>query len=127
MQSFASVLNPLYSPIYNAIACGLLAALTWMGLVWMSNNHPIASGKGWVQGVGIVAIANTLLWMILASLNIRLIPVWAVSFLLVNAAIAHLLFPFCDQIKIPSIWGLLIHPMAITIMAVLLGGAVGLL
>jgi hypothetical protein len=80
-----------------------------------------------VQGVGIVAIAHTLLWMILASLNLRLIPVWAVSFLLVNAAIAHLLFPFCDQIKIPSIWGLLIHPMAIAIMAVLLGGAVGLL
>ena len=127
MQSFTSVLNPLYGPIYHAIACGLLAALTWMGLVWMSNNRPIASGKGWVQGIGIVAISNTLLWMILASLNLRLIPVWAVSFLLVNAAIAHLLFPFCDQIKIPSIWGLLIHPMAIAIMAVLLGGAVGLL
>ena len=123
MQSFTSVLIP----IYHAIACGFLAALTWMGLVWMSNNRPIASGKGWVQGIGIVAIANTLLWMILASLNLRLIPVWAVSFLLVNAAIAHLLFPFCDQIKIPSIWGLLIHPMAIAIMAVLLGGAVGLL
>ncbi|MFZ4555113.1 MAG: hypothetical protein ACOYN8_01880 [Pseudanabaena sp.] len=123
MQSFTSVLIPTY----HAIACGLLTSLTWMGLVWMSSNRPIASGRGWVQGVGLVAIANTLLWMILASLNLRLIPVWAVSFLLVNAAIAHLLFPFCDHIKIPSIWGLLIHPVAISIMAVLLGGTVGLL
>jgi len=123
MQSFNALLNP----IYNAIACGLLTSLTWMGLVWMSSNRPISSGRGWVQGIGVVAISNSLLWMVLASLNLRLIPVWAVSFLLVNAAIAHLLFPFCDQIKIPSIWGLLIHPVAIAVMGVLLGGAAGLL
>jgi|LakMenEpi03Aug12_release.lakeMendotaPanAssembly.Ray.scaffolds.fasta_scaffold291332_2 hypothetical protein len=121
------MLNPTYGAIYHAIACGLLTSLTWMALVWMSSNRPIASGKGWVQAVGIVAIANIFVWVVLANLNLRLIPVWAVSFLVVNAAIAHLLFPFCDQIKIPSLWGVLIHPIAIAIMAVLLGGAVGLL
>ena len=120
-------LNALLNPAYHAIACGLLTSLTWIGLVWMSKDRPIASGRGWVQGIGIVAISNTFLWIVLSSLNLRLIPVWAVSFLLVNAAIAHLLFPFCEQIRIPSIWGLLIHPMAIATMGVLLGGAVGLL
>jgi hypothetical protein len=120
-------LNALLNPLYNAIACGLLTSLTWMGLVWMSSNRPIASGKGWVQGIGIVAIANAFVWMSLAALNLRLIPVWAVSFLIVNAAIAHLLFPLCDQIKIPNIWGVFIHPVAIATMSVLLGGAMGLL
>jgi hypothetical protein len=51
---------------FDAIACGLLAALTWMGLVWMSPNHPIESGKAWVQGVGIVVIANIFVWIAFA-------------------------------------------------------------
>ena len=88
--------------LYDAIACGFLAALTWMGLVWMSPSRPIESGKGWVQGVGIVAIANTLVWIALASLNLRLLPLWIIMFLLVNAAIARLLFPLCEGIKIPK-------------------------
>jgi len=111
--------------LYDAIACGFLAALTWMGLVWMSPNRPIESGKGWVQGVGIVAIANTFVWIVLASLNLRLIPLWVIMFLLVNAAIARLLFPLCEGIKIPDIWALGLHPLAIAGMSVLLGGAIG--
>ncbi len=113
--------------LYNAIACGLLAALTWMGLVWMSSDRPIASGKGWVQGVGVVAIANALIWILLAGLNLRFMALWVISFLVVNAAIAYLVFPLCAEIKIPSIWALLIHPVAIAVMSVLLGGAVGIL
>lgn len=112
---------------YNAIACGLLASLTWLGLVWMSPNRPIESGKGWVQGVGTVAIANILIWLVLAGLNLRLIPLWAVIFLIVNAAIARLIFPLCEGIRIPNIWALIVHPVAIAGMSVLLGGAVGFL
>ncbi len=112
---------------YDGIACGLLAALTWMGLVWMSADRPIGSGKGWVQGVSLVAIANTLIWIVLATLSLRVLALWAVSFLIVNAAIAHLVFPLCEEIKIPSIWAVLIHPVAIATMSVLLGGAVGIL
>ncbi len=113
--------------LYNAIACGLLAALTWMGLVWMSGDRPIASGKGRVQGVGIVAIANALIWMLLAGLSLRFMTLWVISFLVINAAIAYLIFPLCAGIKIPNIWALLIHPIAIAGMSVLLGGAVGIL
>lgn len=111
----------------DAIACGFLASLTWLGVVWMSPYRPIESGKGWVQGVGTIAIANILIWLTLAALNLRLIPIWAIVFLIVNAAIARLVFPLCEGIKIPSIWALVIHPVAIAGMSVLLGGAVGFL
>lgn len=111
----------------NAIACGLLASLTWLGLVWMSPDRPIESGKGWVQGVATVAIANILIWFALVGLNLRLIPVWVIVFLAVNVAIARLVFPLCEGIRIPTIWGLVIHPVAIAGMGVLLGGAVGFL
>ena len=113
--------------LMDAIACGFLASLTWLGLVWMSPDRPIESGKAWVQGVGIVAIANILVWLALAGLNLRLIPLWIIIFLVVNAAIARLVFPLCEGIKIPHIWSLVIHPVAIAGMSVLLGGAIGFL
>ncbi|MBD2176573.1 hypothetical protein H6F42_06550 [Pseudanabaena sp. FACHB-1998] len=112
---------------FDAIACGLLAALTWLGLVWMSPERPIESGMAWVQGVGTVAVSNTFVWIVLAGFNLRLIPLWAFIFLVVNAAIAHLVFPLFAGIKIPNIWSLIIHPLAIAGMCVLLGGAVGFL
>ncbi|PZO43708.1 MAG: hypothetical protein DCF19_03505 [Pseudanabaena frigida] len=113
--------------IYDAIACGLLSSLTWMGLVWMSPARPITSGKGWVQGVGTVAIANAFIWILLTVSGLRLIPLWAIVFAIVNASIARLVFPLYEGISIPNIWALLIHPFAISVMIVLLGGAVGLL
>ena len=112
---------------YDAIACGFLAALTWMGLVWMSPDRAIESGKAWVQGVGIVTIANIFVWTVLVGLNLRLIPLWALCFLLINAAIAGWAFPIFEGIRIPKIWALLIHPVAIAGMIVLLGGATGIL
>lgn len=112
---------------YDAIACGLLAALTWMGLVWMSPSRPIESGKDWVQGVSIVAISNIFVWIALVGLNLRWIPLWAFCFLGINAAIASFVFPLCEGIKIPNIWALFMHPLAITTIIVLLGGAVGIL
>jgi hypothetical protein len=113
--------------LFDAIACGLLASLTWLGLVWISPDRLISSGRAWVQGVGIVAIANIFVWIALVGLNIRLIPVWIVSFLLMNAAIARWVFPLCEGIEIPMIWAIAIHPLLIAAMGVLLGGAVGFL
>lgn len=113
--------------IFDAIACGLLASLTWLGLVWISPDRPISSGRAWVQGVGIVAITNIFTWIALVGLNLRLIPVWVISFLLMNAAIARLAFPLCEGIQIPLIWAIVIHPILISAMGILLGGAVGFL
>ncbi|MEA5489385.1 MULTISPECIES: hypothetical protein [Pseudanabaena] len=112
---------------FDAIACGLLAALTWIGLVWMSPNRPIESGKAWVQGGGLVAIANIFVWIALVGLNLRWVPLWAICFLIINTAIASLVFPLCEGIKIPRIWAVVIHPLVIAGMGVLLGGAVGFL
>jgi hypothetical protein len=110
---------------YDAIAYGFLSSLTWMGLVWMSPDRPIGSGRAWVQGVGIIAISNILIWLILAWSNLRLIPLWAICFLLINSAIAGWIFAICEDIKIPKIWALLVHPLAIATMGILLGGATG--
>jgi hypothetical protein len=77
--------------------------------------------------VGLVAIANIFVWIALVGLNFRWIPLWAICFLLINATIARLVFPLCEGIKIPSIWALVIHPVAIALMSMLLGGAVGFL
>jgi hypothetical protein len=110
---------------YDAMTCGILAALTWMGLVWMSPNRPIQSGQAWVQGVGTVATTNIVAWVLLVTLNLRSLPIWAVVFLLINIAIAGLLFPLYEGIQIPKLWALLIHPLVIAIMTVLLSGAVG--
>ena len=98
-----------------------------MGLVWMSPNRPIESGKAWVQGVGTVAIANIFIWIILMVANLRSIPLWAICFLIINIAIARLVFPLYEGIKIPNIWALVIHPLAIATMSILLGGAIGIL
>ncbi len=113
--------------LYDAIICGLLTALTWLGLVWMSPDRPIASSQGWVKGVGIVAIANTLAWFLLGLLGLKMIWFWAIFFVLINAAIARLIFPLCQEIRIPPIWAWLIHPLIIAAMSVLLGGAIGFL
>jgi len=122
-----NISNAINSVIYNTIACGFLAALTWMGLVWMLPDRPIGSGKAWVQGVSLVAIANILIWILLMVSGLRLIPLWIVSFWVVNAAIAHFVFPLFEGIKIPTIWGVVVHPVAIAGMIVLLGGATGFL
>ncbi|OIP70470.1 MAG: hypothetical protein AUK48_13700 [Oscillatoriales cyanobacterium CG2_30_44_21] len=112
---------------WDAIACGLLAALTWAGLVKMSHYQAISSPQAWVQGASTVAIANIFVWLTLVGSNLRWIPIWAFCFLMINAAIARLVFPLIDGIQIPRVWSLLIHPVAIALMTILLGGAIGFL
>jgi len=111
----------------DAIACGLLAALTWMGLVKMSPHQPINSLRAWGQGGGIVAIANIFVWLSLVGLNLRWIPLWAFCFSMINATIARLVFPLFEEIQIPLVWSVIIHPVAIAVMTILLGGAIGFL
>ncbi|PZU97773.1 MAG: hypothetical protein DCE90_06750 [Pseudanabaena sp.] len=111
----------------DAIACGVLAAITWAGLVKMSPHQPISSLKALGQGSGSIAIANIFVWLSLVGLNLRWIPLWAFCFLMVNAAIARLVFPLFEGIQIPLVWSVIIHPVVIALMTILLAGAIGFL
>ncbi|MEE3715969.1 hypothetical protein V2H45_04315 [Tumidithrix elongata RA019] len=111
--------------LFDAIACGVLAALTWAGLVWMSPAQPIQQRLGWLQGIGSVAIANLALWLILVGIGSKLIPVWVIVLFGFNALIGKLVFPYFGNIQIPTLWSVVIHPAAIALIVVLLGGALG--
>jgi hypothetical protein len=113
--------------LFDAIACGLLASSTWAGLVWMSPDQPIQKAVGWLQGFGSVAIANLALWLILVGTGFRLLPVWGLLFFGFNAVIGKLVFPYYENIQIPALWAVLIHPAAIALIIVLLGGALGVI
>jgi|GEM_PF-541373 len=109
----------------DSIACGLLSALTWSSLVWMSYATPIQNFTGWLQGIGITSIVNMLLWFFLASVKLSF-PVWAVLFFLLNLVVGITIeSAFRQNITIPRVWAFSIHPVIITVMNVLLGGALG--
>jgi hypothetical protein len=112
---------------FDAIACGVLAGLTWAGLVWMSPDRPIQTNVGWLQGVGSVAIANLAVWLILSVLGLKMIPVWILLFFGFNALVGRMVFPYYDTIQIPVLWAVLIHPAAIAAIVILLGGALGVI
>ncbi len=108
----------------DAIACGILSGLTWAGLVWMSPSTPIEKPLGWWQGVGTIAIANILFWLLLAFFKLQL-GIWVVVFLAGNALVGKFILPFCQQVRIPPIWAVVVHPVAISTIDLLLGGALG--
>lgn len=112
---------------YDAIACGVLASLTWAALVWMLPNTFVDSAKAWMQGGFLVGAANIFVWLALIGLNLRWIPLWVFCFLMINAAIARLVFPLCEGLQIPIVWSVLIHPIVIALITVLFGGAIGIL
>ncbi len=112
--------------LVEAIACGTLSALTWAGLVWMSPNYPVRQFQAWGQGFLIVAIANLLIWVAMASLRFPIV-IWVIGFWFVNALVGKLVLPYLRDIQIPDLWALLIHPVAIAAMNILLGGALGAL
>ncbi|CAN1209854.1 DUF1761 domain-containing protein [Tumidithrix helvetica PCC 7403] len=111
--------------LFDAIACGVLAALTWAGLVWMSPAQPIQKSLGWLQGIGSIAIANLAIWLILVGIGLKLIPIWILVFFGFNALLGKLVLPYFGNIQIPALWSVLIHPAAISLIITLLGGALG--
>jgi hypothetical protein len=111
--------------LFDAIACGLLSSLTWSGLVWMSPSSPVPMAEGWLQGIGITAITNMLLWLLLSGLKPGFL-LWLIFFFVCNVLVGILLnSSVCKHINIPNVWALGIHPGAIAVMNVLLGGAMG--
>jgi hypothetical protein len=108
----------------DAIACGFLSGLTWAGLVWMSPSTPIEQPLGWWQGIGAIAIANISIWLGLAFFKPQL-GIWVVIFLAGNALVGKFVLPFCQQVRIPPIWAVIVHPVAIASINLLLGGALG--
>ena len=108
----------------DAIACGVLSGLTWAGLVWMSSSTPIQEPLGWWQGIGAIAISNILFWLGLALFKPQLL-IWIVVFLAGNALVGKFVLTFCQQVRIPPLWSIVVHPVAIATINLLLGGALG--
>jgi hypothetical protein len=108
----------------DAIACGVLSGATWASLVWMSPSTPIEQPLGWWQGIGAIAIANMLIWLGLASFKPHL-GIWGAAFLVGNVLVGKLVLPNCQHIRIPNVWALVVHPIAIATIDLLLGGALG--
>ncbi len=106
--------------LVEAIACGVIASLTWAGLVWLSSETPIAEGRTWWVGIGLFAVVNSLVWVVLSLLNWKFLWLWIIVFGAVNGSISRSL-----PTKIPSWWAGLWHPLAITTMTILLAGSLG--
>ncbi|AFY70264.1 hypothetical protein Pse7367_1991 [Thalassoporum mexicanum PCC 7367] len=112
--------------VIDAIVCGVISALTWAGLVWMSPEMPVIGSSGWLQGMGLVMGANFLTWLIFAGLRPH-IAIWAIVFLVANILIGWLALPLCKKINVPGLWAIVIHPGLIAGMNVLLAGALGII
>jgi hypothetical protein len=116
--------NLAMSWFLDAIACGVISGLTWAGLVWMSPSTPIEQPLGWWQGIGAIVIANISIWLGLAFFKPQL-GIWVIIFLAGNALVGKFVLPFCQQVRIPPIWAVVVHPVAIATINMLLGGALG--
>jgi hypothetical protein len=110
--------------LIDTIACGALSGIIWAGLVWMSPETPIEQPLGWWQGIGAIAISNMVIWLGLASFKPHLV-VWVAVLLGGNAVVGKFILPYCRQVRIPIIWAVIVHPVAITAFNILLGGALG--
>jgi hypothetical protein len=104
----------------EAIACGVIASLTWAGLVWLSPELPIQQGRTWIVGIGLFATVNALAWIVLSLLNWKFLWLWTIVFAVVNAIASRSL-----PTQIPPWWASLWHPLAITTMTILLAGSLG--
>lgn len=113
------------SLLLDALICGWLSALVWAGLIWMSPHSPILGAVGWLQGGSLIAIANFLTWLLLVGLQLdSVLYLWSFTFFVLNA-LTGLLFRFFQEIRTPALWAVLIHPIVISTINVLLGGALG--
>jgi len=110
--------------LVDAIACGILSALTWAGLVWMSPSELVQGWQAWWQSFVVVAIANALVWIGLASLKLPVV-IWVIAFLGFNVLVSKFVLPYLRNIYIPDTWSLIVLPSAIATMNILLGGALG--
>ncbi|MEI6428382.1 MAG: hypothetical protein WCO45_08340 [Pseudanabaena sp. ELA607] len=114
--------------IYDTLAATVLATLTWLGLVFLSGQSPINSGRGWWQGALVMGLANGLIWLLLnalAVLGLRHVLLWGMTILIGNVLVGLLVFKPSETMQIPLWWRVAWHPLLITGMQVLLAGACG--
>jgi len=104
----------------EAIACGVIASLTWAGLVWLSPEPTISEGRTWLWGMALFAMVNGSLWSVLSLLNWKFLWLWIIVFGAVNAIASGSL-----PTQIPPLWSRLWHPLGITTMTILLAGSLG--
>jgi len=104
----------------EAIACGVMAGLTWAGLVWLSPEPVIGERRTWLWGIALFALANGLGWLLLSLLNWRFLWLWIAVFAPINAIASRSL-----PTQIPIWWASVWHPLVITTMTILLAGSLG--
>lgn len=84
-------------------------------------NQILVSGWGWLQGLVILALGNGILWFVLVLLQVGF-GVWLLLFFALNGILGYFLTNL-PLIQVPPPWAMGIHPLGISIMLTLLGGA----
>jgi hypothetical protein len=109
-----------YEQLLGSILSGVFASLTWGLMVWMGN-QVLVSSWGWLQGLAILTLGNGILWFFLVLLQSGF-GVWLLLFFSLNGLLGYFLINL-PLIQVPPAWAMGIHPLAISIMLTLLGGA----
>lgn len=104
----------------EALVSGILASLTWAGLVWLSPAQQMPSPKTWLGGFILFFLLNSGLWLLLNLFNLKLWLLWLVVLLLANGLLSSRL-----PTPIPNLWRNIVHPAIVTGMVFLLAGALG--
>ncbi len=110
--------------IAHAATCALLSVLTWGGLVAMSDDPPSGDRRDWWQAALVIAILNACLWVGVTRLALNPL-LWGAAFFGGNALAGMFALSALKSLRLPEVWRVLIHPLAIAGMNVLLGGALG--
>ncbi len=109
-----------YEQLGGSLVCGVLASLTWVLMVGMGKQILVADW-GWLQGFALLTFGNGLLWFFLVLLEASWL-FWLTLFFALNSALGYWL-THLPHIHIPPPWARIIHPLGITAMVTLLGGA----
>jgi hypothetical protein len=114
------------SLVVDAIVSGVISALTWAGLVWMSPGTQVLTAVAWLQGIGTIAAVNFGLWLIFAGFLSHL-AFWVILFFSVNLLISWFGLPRFPSINAPGVGTIVVQAGLIAVMNVLLAGALGVI
>ncbi len=109
-----------YEQLLGSLVCALVASCTWGLMVWMGEQISVKQW-GWLQGLMILGTGNGLLWFILTLVQPGL-ALWLFLFLSLNGMLGYFLTQL-PLIAIPNLWAMVLHPIGISLMVTLLGGA----
>lgn len=111
----------MYEQISSSAVCGVVAGCTWVLMVGMGEEVQVKPW-GWCQGLVILGLGNGLLWFVLALVQPGLV-LWLLLFFALNGMLGYFLAQ-SPLIAIPTPWAMVFHPIGISLMVTLLGGAV---